>query len=173
MSYTRSGYEWEDSFKKSVRTFLPDAFIYKLIDTHSIEGLLRKLKKTQTQYENFLIPKVPADFILIDEGRTLWVECKSTSNLESFPLRNIKSHQIEFGLSIDGAGGEYIFAIQRNEPRNKRAFLLSVNTLVDISIKLGKSKSIKWNVLERHPRVIEMTREKGSLFNTEELFNVL
>ena len=173
MSYARSGYEWESRFKKSVGSFLPDAFIYKLIDTHSIEGLLRKLKKTETQYENFLIPKVPADFIIISEGRTLWVECKNTKNLDFFPLRNIKSHQIKFGLDIDGAGGEYIFAIQRDEPRNKRAFLLSVNTLVDISMKLGKSKNIKWEVLESHPRVIEMTREKGSLFNTEELFDVL
>jgi len=173
MSYTRSGYKWEDTFKKSVKSFLPDAFIYKLIDTHSIEGLLRKLKKTNTEYENFLIPKVPADFIVIHEGQTLWVECKSTSNLESFPLRNIKPHQIEFGLDIDGAGGEYVFALQRDEPRNKRAFLLSVNTLVDISMKLGKSKSIKWEVLEKHPRVIEMAREKGSIFNVEELFSVL
>lgn len=173
MSYARSGYRWEDTFKKSVNQFLPDAYIYKLMDTHSIEGLLQKLKKTQTQYENFLIPRVPADFVIIHEGQTLWVECKSTSNLESFPLRNIKSHQIETGLSIDGAGGEYIFAIQRDEPRNKRAFLLSVNTLVDITIKLGKSKSIKWDILEKHPRVIELLREKGSLFNMEELFDVL
>ena len=173
MNYKRRGYDFENQFRKSVKEFLPDAFIYKLIDTHSIEGLLSKLKKTHTQYQEFYLPKVPADFILINKGQTLWVECKSTSNLGSFPLRNIKPHQIEFGLNIDGAGGEYVFALQRDEPRNKRAFLLSVNTLVDISMKLGKTKSIKWEVLEKHPRVIEMTREKGSIFNVEELFDVL
>ena len=140
MSYARSGYQFESTFKKSVQVFLPNAFIYKIMDTHSIEGLLTKLKKTNTQYSNFLIPRVPADFIVVNEGNTLWVECKSTSNLESFPLRNIKSHQIEFALDIDGAGGEYIFAFQRNEARNKRVFLLSINTLTDIMMTTSQSK---------------------------------
>lgn len=173
MDYQRSGYDWERKFQKSVKEFFPDAFIYKIIDTHSIEGLLSKLKKTHTQYENFLIPKVPADFIIIHLGRTVWVECKNTTNLTSFPLRNIKPHQIEYGIDIEGAGGEYLFAIQRDESRNKRAFLLSINTLIDIQLKLGKVKSIKWEVFEDHKEVIELPREKGSIYNVEELMNVV
>lgn len=171
--YTRKGYHWENKFSQSVKEFLPDAFIYKIIDTHSIEGLLAKLKKTHQQYEEFLIPKVPADYIIIHEGHTVWVECKNTTDLKSFPMRNIKPHQIKFGLEIDGAGGEYLFAIQRDEPRNKRAFLLSINTLVDIQINLGKKKTIEWRVFEEHPKVIELMREKGSIFNVEGLMNVL
>ncbi|MCK5013790.1 MAG: Holliday junction resolvase RecU [Candidatus Omnitrophica bacterium] len=170
--YQRNGYQWENSFQKSIKKYLPDAFIYKIMDTHSIEGLLTKLKKTHTEYQDFLIPKVPADFMVIHQGRTIMIECKSTIKLDHFPLRNIKPHQIQMGVEIDGAGGEYIFAIQRDEPRNKRVFLISVNTLIAIQLKLGKKKVIPWHVMEKNPDVIELVREKGSLFQMEALLYV-
>ena len=123
--YKRRGYKWEDSFRLSIKRYLPNAFIYKIMDTHSIEGLLSKLKESHQQYNKFLVPKVPADFIIIHDGRTMWIECKNTINLTSFPLSNIAKHQLEFGVQISNAGGEYFFAILLTSFLRFKAFFLT------------------------------------------------
>lgn len=165
----RKGYIWEGKFRKSVHTYLPQAFIYKILDTHSIEGLLQKLRQTHQQYNQFLVPKVPADFIMIHAGRTIWIECKNTTNLTSFPLANIKPHQLEFGKAIVKAGGEYFFAIQRNQSHHNRAFLVDIDTYLkmrDIVIEKGR-KSIKWELFKRYG-VKEMKIQKESLYDIKE-----
>jgi len=165
--YKRRGYEWEHSFRLSIIRCLPGAFIYKIIDTHSIEGLLSKLKESHQQYNKFLVPKVPADFIIIHYGRTMWIECKNTTNLTSFPLSNIAKHQLEFGVQIASAGGEYFFAIQRDEPYKKRAFLIDINTFLEIKSKVNREgkKSIKWLIFENHPNVKELELMRGSIYD--------
>jgi len=163
----RSGYVWESTFKKSVQTYLPEAFIFKIIDTHSIEGLLSILRKSHTQYENYMIPKVPSDFIIVWNGKTMWVECKNTHNKTSFPLSNIKKHQLEFGKAIVRAGGEYFLAIQRDKPYHKRAFLIDLETFLKMELRAikEKRKSIKWELFELESGVKEMRLLKNSLYN--------
>lgn len=169
--YTRAGYNFESIFKKSVENSFPDAFIYKLIDTTSISGLLSVLKKNYIQYNNFLIPKVPSDFIIINEGRTLWIECKSTKNLTSFPIRNIKTHQLKFASEIEASGAQYFFALRRDEPRKGRVFIVPAHSLFKIKIGLGNSKkSIKWRYFEEDPDVIEAPRIKGSIYDLRKIF---
>jgi len=172
MSKQRKGYIWESTFKDSVRKCYPDSFIFKIMDTHSIEGLLTILRKNNTQYNQFMIPRVPADFIVVlHKDRTIWVECKNTTNLTSFPLGNIKKHQLEFGRAIVSAGGEYFLAIQRDKPYHKRAFLIDLDTFLKMEAKAKKEKrkSIKWRLFEIEDGVKEMKLMMGSLYNVKEV----
>jgi len=170
MTKKRRGYEWESTFKDSVRKCYPDSFIYKIMDTHSIEGLLTILRKSHTQYGDYVVPRVPADFIVVlHQGRTIWIECKNTTNLNSFPLGNIKKHQLEFGKSIVYAGGEYFLAIQRDKPYHKRAFLIDLDTFLKMESRAKKEdrKSIKWKLFELESGVKEMRLLKGSLYDVK------
>jgi recombination protein U len=166
---TRGGYKWEDTLKKSILETYPDAFIYKLIDTHSIEGLLTKLKKNHIQYKDFLIPKVPADFIAVCGGQTVWIEAKNTVNDRYFPLGNIKQHQLEFASLIEGAGGKYFFAIRRQEPRNNEVFLLTLNDIIRITQKSGR-KSLLWPELRKDQFILKCPQVKGSKYDMRGLF---
>jgi recombination protein U len=168
MAGRQGGYKWEDAFKKSVLKSYPDAFIYKLIDTHSIEGLLNELKKKHLQYENFLIPKVPADFVIIVDGQTYFIECKSTVSQTSFPLRNIKDHQFEFAANIELAGGTYWFCIRREEKSAHECFLINLNTIIKLK---GDKKSITWEDMRDCPDVIKPPRiNKSTRFNFAGIF---
>ncbi len=166
---TRGGYKWEDTLKKSIVETYPGAFIYKLIDTHSIEGLLTKLKKNHIQYQDFLIPKVPADFITVWGGQTVWVEAKNTVNDRYFPLANIKQHQLEFASLIEENGGKYYFAIRRQEARNNEVFLVTLNDIISITQSSGR-KSLQWTELRKNENVIKCPQVKGSKYDMRGLF---
>ncbi len=169
MSRQNAGYRWEETFKKSVLESFPGAFIYKLIDTHSIEGLLTKLKKNHIQYKDFLIPKVPADYICVWGAQTVWVECKNTINDSYFPLANIKKHQLEFASLIEENGGKYYFAIRRQEARNNEVFLVTLNDIIRITQKSGR-KSLQWSELRRDKQIIKCDQVKGSKYDVRGLF---
>lgn len=166
-----TGYEWEAAFRNSVLNTYPGAFVHKLVDTHSIEGILRYLKsKGPGPWSQYKVPKVPADFILLNDGDTTWAECKDTSNLKGFPMRNIKPHQLEAATNIEGAGGQFIFVIRRKEPRNNRAWLVSATGLYRIKSTIATS-IIPWDEF-KGTGVVELNRIKGGLFEMEGLFNV-
>lgn len=163
MSYTRAGYDWESSFKENLERSYPDAFVYKIIDTHSIEGLLRELKKRHIQYKNFLVPKVPSDFITVIDGTTHWIECKNTMNKTSFPFGNISDHQLQFGAQIEAAGGFYSFAIRKYEKKNHSAYIIPCAVMLKMKYELLPVKSIKWGILEEYAGVVKLrNRVKGT-----------
>ena len=167
--HVQGGYKFESITQKSIEETYPGAFVYKLIDTHSIEGLLTMLKKNHIQYQNFLVPKVPADFIAVFGGHTVWVECKNTVNRTSFPLGNIKKHQLEFATLIEENGGKYYFAIRRQEARNNEAFLITVNDIIRLTQKSGR-KSLNWTDVRKDEYIIKLPQVKGSKFDMRGLF---
>lgn len=169
MSRRDAGYRWETILRQSVENTYPGVFLYKLIDTHSIEGLLNKLKKNHIQYQEFLVPKVPADYICVWGGNTVWVECKNTTNNRYFPLANIKPHQLEFASLIEENGGTYYFAIRRMEPRNSEVFLVTLNDIIRITQRSGR-KSILWDDLRKDKRVKKCPQVKGSKYDMRGLF---
>jgi len=162
---TTQGYKWEDKFRDSIYETFPGAFVHKMIDTHAIEGALRKIKRENPQYGNFVIPKVPADYIVVIDGQTTFVECKSTQK-DGFPRSNIKDHQIEFALEIEGAGGRYMFAIRRHVPYKSKVYLVSGGELVNMFIREGK-KTLSWDRFDNNPEVIEAKAIKGGLFDVK------
>ena len=165
-STTKRGYNFENIFRKSFIQAFPDGYIYRIPDLHSISGTLRTVQNHYDQYKSYSMPKSPADFICVIDGRTVWVECKSTRNLTSFPMRNIKDHQIETAFEIDAAGGKFYFAIRRDEPYKSRMWLVGVNALAKIQQEMNKrAKSIKWHYIERHAQ--ECKRIKNSMFDLQ------
>jgi recombination protein U len=168
----QSGYSWEKLFKESFDECFPDGFIYKLIDTHSLEGAKKSASAAGNQnWSKIIVPKVPSDWICIVDGVTIFVECKNTMNQSSFPLSNIKSHQFEFAAKIEAAGGKYFFAIRRQEPRNNECFLLTLNDFIRLGTKSGGRKSIKWELIRDDEWIIKCPQIKGSKFAIQALFD--
>lgn len=165
------GYKFESMFQKSFKQLYPDGFIYKLIDTHSIEGITKAAKKQNKAWGSMVVPKVPADYICIYDGITIFVECKSTVNKTSFPLRNIKDHQLEFASNIEMAGGFYTFMLRKQEKRNDEYFMLTLNDIIRLKQANNNSKSIKWEQLREDPHVKRPPRIKGSKFDLECMFD--
>ena len=166
------GYEFEEKFKESFKQSFPNGFIYKLIDTHSLEGAKRAASNTtRGAWNKIIIPKVPSDYICINNGETIWVECKSTMNKTSLPLTNIKIHQLEFAAKIEEAGGRYYFAIRHQVPRNSECFLITLNDIIRLKTANGGHKSIRWEQLREDPFVKRPPLLKGSKFGIGCLFN--
>lgn len=160
---TTTGYKWEDIFRKSFENTFPDGFIHKLMDTHSIEGTLKKIRMENPQYAKMVIPKVPADYIVVLDGETIFVECK-TSKMGEFPKTNIKEHQFEFATDIENAGGKYIFVIRRHEPRNSEVFVVSGGELMNMFIREGRGK-LSWESFRNNPKVVKAPSVPGSKYD--------
>ena len=166
-----SGYKWEENFQRSFKNAFPEGFIYKLIDTHSLEGAKKAASAGgNANWNKVIVPRVPSDYICINDGQTMWVECKNTVNPTSFPLGNVKDHQFEFAAHIEAAGGRYYFAIRRQEARNNECFLLTLNDIVRLKKANDNRKSIKWEQLREDPYVKRPPWIKGAKFDMSCLF---
>ena len=165
------GYKFESMFKKSFKQCYPDGFIYKLIDTHSIEGITKAAKKQNKAWGSMVVPKVVSDFICIHNGITMFVECKSTQNKTSFPLRNVKDHQFEFASEVELAGGLYVFMIRRQESKNDEYFIITLNDIIRLKKANNNNKSIKWEQLREDPYIKRPPRMKGAKFDLKCLFD--
>jgi recombination protein U len=170
-SARQGGYKWERVFQKSFDKCFPEGFIYKLIDTHSLEGITKAAMKQNKAWGKMVVPRVPADYICIHKGQTIWAECKNTVNKTSFPLRNIKDHQIEFATLIENAGGRYYFAIRREIPRNHQCYLITVDDIIRLKKENQNRKSIKWEQLENDPHVKKPPFMKGAKFDISCMFD--
>lgn len=166
------GYEFEEKFKESFKQSFPSGFIYKLIDTHSLEGAKRAASNTtRGAWDKIIIPRVPSDYICINDGETMWVECKNTVNKTSFPLGNIKAHQLEFAAKIEESGGRYYFAIRHQIPRASECFLITLNDIIRLKTANDGRKSIRWEQLREDPFVKRPPLLKGSKFGIACLFD--
>lgn len=162
------GYQFEDTFQKSFKAAFPEGFIYKLIDTHSLEGAKRA---AGDQWGNFIVPKVVSDFICLNSGEHIFVECKNTMNKTSFPLGNIKDHQFQFAIDVENAGGRYLFAIRRWEARKHECFLVSVNDIINMKQQSQYEKSIKWDIFRDNNDIKKPGLIKGSMFDISNMFD--
>jgi len=168
----QSGYDFEKVFKKSFKNCFEHGFIYKLIDTHSLEGAKKAAYGTMKgKWDKIIIPPVPSDFICINNGETMWVEAKNTINPTSFPMGNVKDHQLEFASKIEMAGGRYKFVIRHQIPRHSECFLLTLNDIIRLKKANQNRNSIKWEQLRTDPHVQRPALLKGSRFDVSMLFD--
>ena len=171
MAGVKTGYDWEKIFSKCMRRDYPECHLYKHIDTHAIQGLLTKLKKSNhSQWDEFKIPKVPADYTFISNGKWSYIEVKSTQNATSLPLRNIKDHQLETASEVELAGGTYWFVVRREERGAHECFVLSLNDIIRHQANLGR-QSIPWETLRADDSVIKPKWSgRGSTFDFKGVF---
>jgi len=167
------GYIWESQFQKSFEDSFINGFIYKLVDTHSLQGAKNAASNSGKSdvWNKIIIPKVVSDFVCINDGQHIFVECKSTMNKTSFALGNIKPHQTQFAIDIESAGGKYYFAIRKQESRNNECFLLTVNDIIRLKTANGGRKSIRWEQLRDDEFVKRPPLLKGSKFGLGMLFD--
>jgi recombination protein U len=87
--------------------------------------------------------KSTVDFGGTAQGKSIWFDAKTTKNKTSFPLKNIKSHQIEFLRQVHEHGG-IAFLLIFSLAENKTWFLRILDLLVFMEQEKRKSLSFQW-----------------------------
>tara|TARA_R110002020_G_scaffold42341_1_gene124222 strand:- start:2213 stop:2707 length:495 start_codon:yes stop_codon:yes gene_type:complete len=142
------------NFEAEVRASLKKVkcFWFRIQDTNDVSRFVRKA----------VAEKQPADFMAVFKGTAVLIECKTTKRAKSFPLfygrsRSIPQHQIDYALENEKNGGRSFFLLRKDEPRNKRVWALSPQTVRDM-YKKAKRKSVKWEDIENMKGVTEVER---------------
>lgn len=194
---SRSGKPFEDEIRKSLIHFKkthPEFYWERIHDFHSIGALVLQLRKLLPYidkvthyrfglmrkfggYLNFNIPKSPADFKAIYEGKPFYLECKSfkggARTKVSYPFEYVKPHQMLRGLEIEKAGGYYFFLMNdRRKVRNFRCkcFTATEWKLLRNSHKKKGRKSIKIKVMYGEKKGFELERLKGGIWDLKKIF---
>ena len=107
--------------------------------------------------------KQPADFMAVYRSRPILIECKTTRNLNSFPLyysgkRSIPPHQISMAIKASRHGAIAFILIRRDEPRNKRVWAITPEQ-ADYLYKKKDGKSISWKWF--HANAFELKKLKA------------
>lgn len=95
--------------------------------------------------------KSTVDFGGTAQGKSIWFDAKTTKNRASFPLANIKDHQIEYLRQVDLNGGK-AFLLIYSQVKNK-TWLLWIQDLL-LFIEKGERKSLLFEWLEYNCPVI-------------------
>ena len=116
-------------------------------------------KRTGQVYKAYPQEKSTVDFEGMSHGRGLAFDAKSTKNKSSFPLNNIKEHQIEFLKDYRDQGGIAFFIVHFE--KHQETYFLYVTQLVDWweNMKYGGRKSIPLNWFKLNCDLIKA--EKG------------
>ena len=160
------GFEYQISWALKHLSEKYDIFYQKLVDTTNLSGTFCPVCKKWNK-SNLIIPKSIADFIVMSDGITIFIETKTTYNKTSFPLANIKDHQRNWGLQIDSFKGHlYYFLIHFKY--NKFVYAIRATKLEDIVIKL-KRKSVPVKVFNDDSRFIKIEKDDSNNWDLEPL----
>lgn len=133
------------------------------------EYLEREVSLSLNEYDNVWSLKIPDsphnrsiarpfDFLVIVEGKPIAIECKQTSSLTSFPLDNIRPHQVQSLLFFEKTGGtSYLFVNFRTKGKSSRVFAVSMQQLVQWYF-FESRKSIPFTFFNEE--TIELPRKK-------------
>ncbi len=86
-------------------------------------------------------PFLPADFIVVSDGVTTLIECKSVQTGQTFPLSRWPANQRQSLVNIIGAGGHYILLIQYEEHGVTAAFR-PVPTISGVSLHMSTGRLV-------------------------------
>ncbi len=154
MSFQRAGYVFESEVERGLALASP--YYFKIPDTKMV-GYVNHILK-QNKMHPIIFPKVPADFIAHgDSGQTYYLECKSTL-AKSFPLINVKEHQLLEGYTLDNIGEplHYYFIIQMKY--HDEIILISPKVILD-ALKSGVG-SIPIEILHEKGRILQRLTAK-------------
>jgi hypothetical protein len=130
---SNSGKLSESIFVKNIEA-QPKAKVFRLRDASDLFGLNKK---------KVAIFALPADFIVVGQGKTIFAEVKSTQNKTSFSLDCLTPSQRAACLQVTSCGGDYRIYIHN----------LCTNTWYIVPgsayvlYKKSNLKSIKWDDL--------------------------
>jgi len=153
-------------------------FYYKLVDTKMFEFSLFCNHCHQKVKHNLILPKTIADFlVIVDTAKqickdinapvTSFHECKSSKNAKGFPLRNVKAHQLEYGLTMAKLGVDYWLHINdRRKVREFKCYSVTATQYAEIVNNI-QLQYIPWRSLERV--AISSERIKGGLWDIKKV----
>ena len=102
------GKKAELEFKRHIESLGKRAYLYRITDTSDV---MTRIKGT--------LPSVPSEFVLVLDGKTSFVEIKTSTNKTKFPKANLRrKSQKAAGKQVVAAGGTYtyyIFSSVRNQ----------------------------------------------------------
>jgi penicillin-binding protein-related factor A (putative recombinase) len=179
------GYDFEKEIGKSFELLKTEystyrnLWYYKLVDTYAYDWIrdyidtppksLDVRQTAQFKYQ-MVLPKVPADFLVLLRGRCAFVECKSSRDSLGFPIANIKDHQLSMAEEIEMAGVPYYFYICKREARHNVMYVLRSGALVHMIQVLKSGKLIKskllWKNIEAAAEHI-VCKGRGCVFDLE------
>jgi recombination protein U len=87
--------------------------------------------------------KSTVDFGGTAKGRSIWFDAKVTKNRTSFPIKNIKEHQIEFLRRVHEQGG-IAFLLVFSQSQNKTWYLSILDLLVFMENEKRQSLPFTW-----------------------------
>jgi len=93
-----------------------------------------------------IIPEQPADYWIVTKNNVYFIEAKSSASDRSFPLGNIKEHQLNAARALRNTNVVHYFFI--NDRRRPRHYKLSALTIIDVENILedsGRKASLLWD----------------------------
>jgi len=103
----------------------------------------------------------PADFMLIHNGTPLMLELKSSRHEPSFPIGNIREHQLDSLIDFKCAGGIAGFLIARtSKTRGQTAYYVDVGDYQRNILTSPKKSTVKWDIIEANA-TSSLTRGAG------------
>jgi len=182
------GYKFEHEIDQSLWYLKLQGYTfwhYKLPDTHAWDSVFKYLSKSvweeisrymekgkvdtimdSLNVSRYISPKVPSDFIIVKDGRTLFLETKSSS-AESIDIdysQLIKEHQDSFAIDVCMEGGaQYVYGIYTKNYDKLMLFDTEQRMKAGWWQRNIGFGSIKWNELKPFANiVIERDSGRGS-----------
>jgi penicillin-binding protein-related factor A (putative recombinase) len=160
----RHGLQFENKFGEWLEK--NSQYSFKVPDTRTLRAKLRLINNTGTlnHYRKLITLQTPCDYISVTNGITTFWECKSTQ-LKSWPLTNIKQHQIDALFKSRKAGAESWVILNFHSPdmRIKGAYSMTYKlhpqVVVDFKFKYNRESIPLWYCEQNCERMIELCKE--------------
>jgi len=183
------GYDFEKEIGKSLELLKTNSqkhkhmWYYKLVDTYAYDWIKDYLpdapqqldvhRTAQSKYQ-MVLPKVPADYLVLHKGLTQYIECKSSRDTVGLPIANIKPHQLEMSKDIEIAGAPYYFYICKREPRNNILYIVKASVIRKLIDTLRNGKIVKskiaWHLIKAHAEHV-IPKSRGRVYELSEVYN--
>lgn len=158
---SRKGYQLEREIIRGLE-YLDKKYgvwYHKWSDTNAYDEIIRIELGFKPE---LILPKAPADFVMVYEGNTTLLEAKGSIHPRNYNLDLIASHQIEEGIRLRerGRGQSFFLICNRSIRGHHRLYILTPGQIKHLKAKINKNviritkgkriyqKSVKWEVLD-------------------------
>jgi penicillin-binding protein-related factor A (putative recombinase) len=121
---------------------------------------------------NLILEKVPCDFIALNSGRMVMLECKSSRSPASYSLSYIRPHQLEYLIRAGDCGGRGWFLINSRKGRGSiRAYAVHpflIQRWMDWGLK-----SVKWSTLDKEAIPLNRIKGMNGVWDLKPLFSII
>lgn len=145
-----------------------EAIIQKIATPWKVVRKFDPNKKKKIIVAAFPEEKSTVDYGGTVKGRSIWYDAKSTQNKTSFPLANLKRHQVEYLNKVEQAGGIAFWLIYSEQ--QEKAWILYQKQL-RLFQQQHQRKSIPFEWLNSYCRTVKAT-ENNNFDYLREVFDI-